>query len=252
MVDWKTRLEKEIPDLVGLFKKENVKNILDVGCGTGMHAIALAKEGFHVVGIDRSTRVIQVASKTTETLSDTLKQRVKFIHAEYKNLDQILPGTSFDAGISMGSGLAHTPYPLQVLREVNNIMNKKAVFVSQISNQEKIINVDKRLYDFAIRKSHYPEEREQGFLRFYDPKEDGFLTQNICVFSRWKKKWVFRGMNSVPLVALDKDSITSLFKKIGFSKFAYYGGEKGHYYDYLFRKPFKPAQSDVLVVVARR
>src|SRR3989344_6967357 len=38
MVDWKTRLEKEIPDLVGLFKKENVRNVLDVGCGTGMHA----------------------------------------------------------------------------------------------------------------------------------------------------------------------------------------------------------------------
>ena len=59
-------------------------------------------------------------------------------------------------------------------------------------------------------------------------------------------------MNSVPMTPLDKDSATSLLKKIGFSKFSYYGGESGHYYDYLFRKPFKPAQSDVLVVVARR
>lgn len=252
MVDWKTRLEKEIPDLVGLFKKENVKNILDVGCGTGMHAIALAKEGFNVVGIDRSTRVIQVASENTKTLSDHLKQQVKFIHTEYKKLDQILPGTSFDAAISMGSGLAHTSDTLPVLKEVNNIMNKKAVFVSQISNQKKIVNVNKRLYDFTIRKSPNPEEREQAFLRFYDPKEEGVLTLNISVFSRLKKKWVFRGMNLVPLVALDKESITSLFKKIGFLRFAYYGGEKGHYYDYLFRKPFKPTQSDVLVVVARR
>jgi len=255
MVDWKTRLEKEIPDLVGLFKKENVKNILDIGCGTGMHVIALAKEGFHAVGIDRSSRVIQVASENTKTLPDVVKQRVKFIHTEYKNLDQILPGTSFDAAISMGSGLAHISDPLQVLRvlmEVNKTMNKKAVFVSQISNHEKIINVNKRLYDFAIRKSPYPEEREQAFLRFYDPKEESVLTLNISVFSRWKNKWVFRGMNLVPLVPLDKGSITSLFKKIGFSNFAYYGGEKGHYYDYLFRKPFRPAQSDVLVVVAKR
>lgn len=252
MVDWKTRLENEIPDLVSLFKKENVKNILDVGCGTGMHVIALAKEGFHAVGIDRSSGVIQAASKNTKALSDHLKQRVKFIHTEYKNLEQILEGTSFDAAISMGSGLAHTSDPLPVLREVNNVMNKKAVFVCQISNQEKIINVDKRLYDFAIRKSPYPEEGEKAFLRFYDPKEEGVLTLNISVFSRWKKKWVFRGMNLVPLIPLDKESITSLFKKIGFSKLAYYGGEKGHYYDYLFRKSFKPTQSDVLVVVAKR
>jgi len=255
MVDWKTRLEKEIPDLVGLFKKENVKNIIDVGCGTGMHAIALAKEGFHAVGIDRSSRVIQAASKNTKTLSDHQKQQVKFIHTEYKNLDKILPGASFDAVISMGSGLAHTahtPDALHVLQEVNKIINKRAVFVSQLSNHEKIINVNKRLYDFAIRKSPYPEEREQAFLRFYDPKEEGFLTLNIGVFSRWKKKWVFRGMNSVPMAPLDKDNTTSLLKKIGFLKFAYYGGEKGHYYDYLFRKPFKPNQSDVLVVVAKR
>lgn len=252
MVDWKTRLGNEIPDLVGLFRKENVKNILDVGCGTGMHVIALAKEGFHAVGIDRSTRVIQVASKNTKTLSDTVRQRVKFIHTEYKNLEQILPGTSFDAVISMGSGLAHSSDPWGLLREVNNIMNKKAVFVSQICNYEKVIKTDKRLYDFVIRKSPYPEEREQAFLRFCDPKEDGALTQNISVFSRWKKKWVFRGMNTVPLVPLDKKSITSFFKKIGFLRFAYYGGEEGHYYDYLFRKPFNPTKSDVLVVVAKR
>jgi len=255
MVDWKTRLEREIPDLVGLFKKENVKNILDVGCGTGMHAIALAKEGFHAVGIDRSTRVIQMASENIKSLSEAVEQRVKFIHTEYKNLDQVLPETSFDAAISMGSGLAHISDPLQVLKvlsEVNKIMNKKAVLVCQIANYEKVLNENKRLYDFAIRKSPYPEEREQLFLRFYDPKEDGVLTQNISVFAKWKKKWVFKGMNSVPIVGLDKDSITSLLKKIGFSKFAYYGGEKGRYYDYLFRKPFKPTQSDVLVVVAKR
>jgi len=252
MVDWKTRLEKEIPDLVGLFKKENVKNVLDVGCGTGMHAITLAKEGFHVVGIDRSTRVIQVAYKNTKTLSDTVKQRVKFIHTEYKNLDQILPGASFDAAIFLGSGLAHTSDPLQVLREVNNVMNKKAVLVCQISNYEKVLNENKRLYDFVIRKSPYPEEREQLFLRFFDPKEDGVLTQNISVFTRWKKKWVFRGMNLVPIVDLDKESITSLFKKIGFLKFVYYGGEEGLHYDYLFRKPFNSTKSDVLVVLAKR
>lgn len=33
-VDWDDRLKKEIPDLVNLLKKHNVKTILDVGCGT--------------------------------------------------------------------------------------------------------------------------------------------------------------------------------------------------------------------------
>jgi len=252
LVDWKARLEKEIPDLASLFKKENIKTILEVGSSTGEHVIALAKEGFHVVGIDRSARMIYESSQKIKTLSDTVRQRVKFVHTEYKNLNQVLSEVVFDAAIFMGGALAHILDPLQALKEVNRVMNKKAVLVCQMPNYKKIINVNKRLYDFAIRKSPYPEEREQAFLRFFDPKEEGVLTLSIGVFARGKKKWVFKGMNSLPIVEHDKESITSLFKKIGFSKMSYYGGENGFYYDYLFRKPFKPTQSDVLAVVARR
>jgi len=252
LVDWKARLEKEIPDLASLFKKENIKTILEVGSSTGEHAIALAKEGFHVVGIDRSARMIYESSQKIKTLSDTVRQRVKFVHTEYKNLNQVLSEVVFDAGIFMGGALAHILDPLQALKEVNRVMNKKAVLVCQIPNYKKIINVNKRLYDFAVRKSPYPEEREQAFLRFFDPKEEGVLTLSIGIFARGKKKWVFKGINSLPIVEHDKESITSLFKRINFSNMSYYGGEKGFYYDYLFRKPFRPAQSDVLVVVARR
>src|SRR3989344_6137971 len=43
IIDQKTRLSKEIPDLVKMFRELNVKKILDIGCGTGPHAIALAQ-----------------------------------------------------------------------------------------------------------------------------------------------------------------------------------------------------------------
>src|SRR3989344_980402 len=252
IVDWKARLENEIPDLVGLFKKENSRTILDIGCGTGMHAIALAKEGFNVVGIDRSNRMVYEASERIKSLPDKVRQRVKFIHTEYKNLSQALSGRVFDAGIFMGGSLEHIANPLQALKEVDKVMSKNAVYVCQAANYEKVINVNKRFFSFSIGKSSYGEERELAVLRFYDPKEKGFLTQNLSIFARGENKWVFRGMNSMAVVDLDKQSITSLFKKIGFPKMSYYGGEKGVYYDYLFRKPFKPNQSDVLVVVAKR
>ncbi len=252
LVDWEARLEKEIPDLVNLFKKENKKIILEIGSSTGEHGIALAKEGFHVVGVDRSARMIYESSQKIKTLSDTVRQRVKFVHTEYKNLNQVLSGVVFDAAIFMGGALAHILDPLPALKEVNKVMNKKAVLVCQMPNYEKILKSYKRLYDFAVRKSPYPEEREQAFLRFFDPKEEGVLTLSIGVFARGKKKWAFKGMNSLPIVQHDKKSITSLFKKISFSNLSYYGGEKGFCYDYLFRKPFNPSKSDVLVVVARR
>jgi len=251
IIDQKKRVAKEIPDLVGLFKKEKVRNILDVGCGTGVHVIALAQEGFHTVGIDRSNRMIYVANEKKNALTGTVKEGVQFIHTEYKDLDRVLP-EKFDAAIFMGAGLAHTTNPLQVLREVNKVLNKKAIVIYQIANFEKVIKINKGFYDFNIRKSPFPEEREQAFLRFYDAKEEGFLTQNVSVFVRGSKKWMFRGLRSMSIYPLTKEKIRSFLAKIRFSSMKYYGGDKGFYYDYLFRKPFKPTQSDVLVVVARR
>jgi 2-polyprenyl-3-methyl-5-hydroxy-6-metoxy-1,4-benzoquinol methylase len=43
------------------FSMITVKKILDIGCGTGSHAIVLAKRGYRVVGIDPSRIMIDQA-----------------------------------------------------------------------------------------------------------------------------------------------------------------------------------------------
>src|SRR3989344_5589847 len=61
IVDWGGRLKNEIPDIIELLKKEKIEKIVDIGCGTGEHAIALAKEGFHVTGIESSPYMFKKA-----------------------------------------------------------------------------------------------------------------------------------------------------------------------------------------------
>ncbi len=251
IIDQKTRLSKEIPDLVNLFKKEKVKRVLDIGSGTGVHSIALAEKGFIVVGIDGSKRMNFVASEKLKKLPASVRKRVQFINSEYKNLDKLLI-EKFDAVIFMGSILAHNPDPERVLKEVNKVLSKKAVIVCQIANYDKIIKIDNRFYDFNIRKSSLSGEREQAFLRFFDPSEGGFLTYNVSVFARGKNRWSFKGMHAMPISNLNKDKLEKLFKKINFPHATFYGEEEGYYYDFLFRKPFKPSQSDALVAVAKR
>lgn len=251
IIDWKERLAKEIPDLVRLFKKEKITRILDLGCGTGMHAIELAKQGFHVVGLDRSVRMIAVAGEKKSKLAKAVQQRVQFIRHEYKDLPTIL-SEPFDSVMIMGAGLAHTAVPSEVLKEVANVFTDRALIVIQLPNFAKILTTRRRFYDFSIRTSPYPEEREQAFLRFYDPKENGHLTQNVSVFGRGTKRWEFRGMHSMSIMPLDKEKITSLLRGVKFTKLTFYGGEKGFFYDYLFSKPFSKIQSDVMVVVGKR
>jgi len=49
--------------VVSVFKNLRVRKVLDLGCGSGRHSIALAKKGFLVSGIDFSVKAIDLAKK---------------------------------------------------------------------------------------------------------------------------------------------------------------------------------------------
>lgn len=42
-------------------------SVLDIGCGTGRHAVELAKRGYHVTGVDMSSSMLAEAAKTAES-----------------------------------------------------------------------------------------------------------------------------------------------------------------------------------------
>lgn len=72
----------------------DVKTILDLGCGTGGHAIILAKRGFEVVGVDRSQEMLEIAR------SKAMKEKlsIEFIQGD---ITDIRLNRKFNAVISM-------------------------------------------------------------------------------------------------------------------------------------------------------
>ena len=250
ITDWSKRLNNEIPDLSVLFKKNKIKNVIDIGYGTGEHDIALAKEGFNVLGIETSRLMHKTAEEKVKELPDVLKSKLNFIHGDYVRVLSKEKG-EFRAAIFMGSAFAHlVPDYKKVLTAISNtLLLKGSVVVLQIINFEKIFKTKNRVLDVNFGYSKHGFPSEHAFLRFYDPPRarGGFLTLNTAIFDNDGKRWKFRTMNSTPIANLNRENIKSLLKRNGFNKILFYGGE---FLGKLFKEPFRPLESDWLNIVA--
>ena len=54
------------------------KRILELGCGTGIHAALLAEKGFSIHGVDMSSSMIEKAQERRRTLRSKVSDRLKF------------------------------------------------------------------------------------------------------------------------------------------------------------------------------
>ncbi|HZN07862.1 MAG TPA: 3' terminal RNA ribose 2'-O-methyltransferase Hen1, partial [Pyrinomonadaceae bacterium] len=91
--------EQRLNAVVAALKGANAKRVLDLGCGEGKLLRALlADRGFdHVVGVDVSHRVLEMAHERLrlERLPDRQRERIKLLHGSLMYRDKRLAG--FDA-----------------------------------------------------------------------------------------------------------------------------------------------------------
>lgn len=88
---------KEETDFIeGIFEKHSakIKTVLDLGCGTGGHALILAESGYEIAGVDRSAEMVAIAEKKAEHIG----LKVGFHESSIQDLDL---HKEFDAVISM-------------------------------------------------------------------------------------------------------------------------------------------------------
>ncbi len=74
------------------------KSILELGCGTGVHALLLAKKGYQIQGVDLSAEMLQQATERLPQLYVELASRLEFSQGDIRTIriDQ-----QFDAILSL-------------------------------------------------------------------------------------------------------------------------------------------------------
>ncbi len=249
LYDWKKRLNNEIPDLVKLFHKEKVASVLDIASSTGEHSIALAKEGFRIIGLEANTLMNGLAQKKQNKLPASYRDRITFLEGSYKkNLENL---SRLDAVIFMGNALRPVMNTDEkILENVARALNKEnPILVFQLLNLEKIFKVNNGFRDFTITDSRYGVGSRHALFSFYTKESSKEMLINRAVFSLAGHRWTFRGIRSTPVVPIERNELLEKLKRLGFSKFSSYGSSL---YQPIFKYPFRPLESDWLTVIAKR
>jgi cyclopropane fatty-acyl-phospholipid synthase-like methyltransferase len=102
---WEAAVPQEATDSERTFILRHLRaqppaTLLDVPCGSGRHALALAQAGFAVTGIDLS----QAALSRAAALAQTAALRVSFVHSDMLELNTEGP---HDGLICMGNSLGY-------------------------------------------------------------------------------------------------------------------------------------------------
>jgi len=109
----------ECKNLVSYFRKFSeckIKSILDVGCGTGNHAILFAEKGYSVVGIDSSEVMINQAKRKVERKG----LPVEFFVQDMRKLSL---GRKFDAVLCLFGTLGYLINDVEILAVLNRVKN---------------------------------------------------------------------------------------------------------------------------------
>lgn len=230
-VNWERRLAVEVPFIERRLADCGARRVLDAACGTGMHAIALAKRGYEVVGADLSAAMVARAREN----ADLAGVRVRFVVAGFGTLARSF--TDFDALLCLGNSLPHvlTAEDLRAtLDDFAAVLRSGGLLLVQNRNFE-------RRQRWLPLKAHREGGQEWLFLRFYD-WGDPVTTFNMVVLRRDGDRWEQRVM-STRLWPLRREELLAFVTAAGFGNVECLGDLRG--------SPFTHTSSN-LVIVARK
>jgi glycine/sarcosine N-methyltransferase len=236
-VDWEARLAHELPFFERLFAEHGLRRVLDAACGTGGHAVALARRGYEVMGTDLSAEMIAQARRNAAAAG----VRVEFAVAGFGQLAQTV-GSGFDAVLCLGNSLPHLLSAEAVaaaLTDMAAALRPGGLLVIQNRNYNRVWQAKERFMSPSV---HRDGDQEMLFFRFMDFHAET-MTFNMARFWRTANGWDF-SVDATELRPVFRDELAAALPAAGFQTVTFYG-------DYRY-SPFDPADSGDLVAIAQR
>jgi len=195
--------------------------VLDVGCASGSLALALAKQGYPVLGIDLDSNLITLAN---ERASGTPDCPAVFEKANMLQVGTHYPGTPSGLVVTVGNTLVHLSRAeiKTYLHGVHDHLSPGGRFLIQTINYDRVIK-DK------IAALPTIDNDKIMFVRKYDLSQlpNSLLFQTSLTIKESGETIE----NTIPLTPLLAEELGSMLAETGFSISTRYGNFKQEPYD---------------------
>ncbi|MFC1964600.1 class I SAM-dependent DNA methyltransferase [Chloroflexota bacterium] len=152
------------------YGEKEIRTILDLGCGTGSHALVFAEMGYTVTGVDLSEKMLRLAGNK----STAQNKQINFLQGDIRCLDL---QRRFDAVIAMFNVLGYQTTNQDVvntIRSARNHLNSGGLFVCDIWFGPAVLN------DKPAERVKSIEKEDSKIIRYAHPILD-ILDQTIEV-----------------------------------------------------------------------
>ncbi len=160
----------------------NGSHVLDLCCGAGRHALALAEAGFRMTGVDLSSRLLSEARETDKG------RLVTWIESDMRRLpDEVTLQGNFDAVVNLFTSFGYfeeDEEQIKVLRQIQKALKPQGRFIIDLLNEGYVrehlvayserevdgvsISETRRLMNGFVVKEIHIEEDGAPFRRYWE------------------------------------------------------------------------------------
>lgn len=193
-----------------ILKKNKVKTVLDLTCGTGSQVFHLLKRGFKVTGSDISKGMLKIAERKAKQE----KVKIKFLRGDMRNIKV----GKFDAAITIFNAIGHLTKAgfAKTMRNIHRNLNDGGIYIFDILNLNYVLvknNIMKMSMErmattgnIKVRELQHSTIDHSGILTSYTIfyTQNGLQTPNVAS----------KGINTLQLYTVDE--LRKMLAKNGF------------------------------------